>query len=74
MIFSPLDYPTGKNNEMETEVVLPAEKKRKIRDKLRNFFVRRPTQESLREKGILLGKNFSPYFNCKNVLLSYDLK
>lgn len=51
-----VDYPSGKNNEMEAEVVLPAEKKRKIRDKLRNFFVRRPTQESLREKGILLGK------------------
>ncbi|KAG8194018.1 hypothetical protein JTE90_003619 [Oedothorax gibbosus] len=54
-------YPSGKNNEMEAEVVLPAEKKRKIRDKLRNFFVRRPTQESLREKGILLDE---PVFGC----------
>ncbi|PRD22190.1 UNVERIFIED_CONTAM: Rho GTPase-activating protein 15 [Trichonephila clavipes] len=54
------DYTTGKN-DVENEVVLPAEKKRKIRDKLRQFFVRRPTQESLREKGILLDE---PVFGC----------
>ncbi|GFR13635.1 rho GTPase-activating protein 15 [Trichonephila clavata] len=53
-------YTTGKN-DVESEVVLPAEKKRKIRDKLRQFFVRRPTQESLREKGILLDE---PVFGC----------
>ncbi|GIY84234.1 rho GTPase-activating protein 12 [Caerostris darwini] len=53
-------YTTGKS-DVENEVVLPAEKKRKIRDKLRQFFVRRPTQESLREKGILLDE---PVFGC----------
>ncbi|KAF8784538.1 rho GTPase-activating protein 15-like [Argiope bruennichi] len=53
-------YSTGKN-DAESEVGLPAEKKRKIRDKLRQFFVRRPTQESLREKGILQDE---PVFGC----------
>ncbi|XP_054708643.1 rho GTPase-activating protein 27-like [Uloborus diversus] len=53
-------YSSKANNE-ENDLVIPAEKKRKIRDKLRQFFVRRPTLESLREKGILLDE---PVFGC----------
>lgn len=49
------DYSSYKNNTEDNDVAIPAEKKRKIRDKLRQFFVRRPTLESLREKGILIG-------------------
>ncbi|XP_076361133.1 rho GTPase-activating protein 12-like [Tachypleus tridentatus] len=39
----------------------PLEKKRKIRDRLRNFFLRRPTIESLKEKGIIKDE---PVFGC----------
>ncbi|XP_035214956.1 rho GTPase-activating protein 27-like isoform X2 [Stegodyphus dumicola] len=54
-------YLAAKPNVEESDVAIPAEKKRKIRDKLRQFFVRRPTLESLREKGILLDE---PVFGC----------
>ncbi|XP_013782058.1 rho GTPase-activating protein 27-like [Limulus polyphemus] len=39
----------------------PLEKKKKIRDRLRNFFLRRPTMESLKEKGIIKDE---PVFGC----------
>ncbi|KFM62897.1 Rho GTPase-activating protein 12, partial [Stegodyphus mimosarum] len=54
-------YLAAKPNVEDSDVAIPAEKKRKIRDKLRQFFVRRPTLESLREKGILLDE---PVFGC----------
>lgn len=50
-----------KGSDEDVSVMMPAEKKRKIRDKLRHFFVRRPTMESLREKGIILDE---PVFGC----------
>ncbi|KAK8768328.1 hypothetical protein V5799_015209 [Amblyomma americanum] len=39
----------------------PQERKNRIRDKLRHFFVRRPTLESLQEKGIFKDE---PVFGC----------
>ncbi|XP_071044338.1 rho GTPase-activating protein 12 isoform X1 [Parasteatoda tepidariorum] len=55
-------YNYGKNSaDAENDISIPAEKKRKIRNKLKQFFVRRPTLESLREKGILLDE---PVFGC----------
>lgn len=39
----------------------PTERKKRIRDKLRNFFLRRPSMESLREKGIIKDE---PVFGC----------
>lgn len=51
-----------KDESMEDLSVNPAERQTKIKERLKKFFHRRPTMESLVKKGIWKGKTLSIAF------------